>query len=348
MPGAAVDRTAPSPDIELFAQLLPYLCTHGVLEQDEQVVCARLTGGVSNKTVRVARSQPPHLVIKQALPKLRVPVDWFSSPLRIHREFAALQVFAHLLPGQVPQAVFQDHVHHIIAISEIPRPYVNWKTAMMQGDVALPHWQEFGRMLARLHGTTAGNPDFIPQELHDRTYFRSLRLEPYYEYTGTQVRAAQGFLQSLVDETLSHRLSLVHGDYSPKNVLLSGNRLFLLDFEVCHVGDPAFDVGFALTHALSKGHYLAQQRKQFQQAGIQFWQAYREASRNVALGSAMEVRCIRHTLACLLARAAGRSPLEYLDEARKSRQIRAVLSLMDHPPLSVPQLVQAFLSHIDR
>ena len=36
----------------------------------------------------------------------------------------------------------------------------------------------------------------------------------------------------------------------------------------------------------------------------------------------MEPRAVRHTLGCLLARVAGRSPLEYLDEPQRARQVR--------------------------
>ncbi len=336
------------PDIEVFDALVPYLRTHGLLTPGEQVVCERLAGGVSNRTVRIKRTQTPHLVIKQALSKLRVPVDWFSSPQRIHREYAALGVFARLLPGQVPRVLFQDRACHIIVITEIPRPYVNWKVNMMQGNVSVQHWREFGQMLARLHMSTTQPSQTLPRELHDRTYFRSLRLEPYYTYTGTQVPEAQAFLQTLVQETMHQRLCLVHGDYSPKNILLAQNRLWLLDFEVCHVGDPAFDVGFALTHALSKGHYLAAQRWQLQEAGVQFWQAYR-AQRNLCpRDPGLESRCVHHTLACLLARVAGRSPLEYLDDQQQTVQKRVVLALLHDLPLSLPQLITAFLLRIDR
>ncbi len=343
-----MDTESQAPDVEQFDQLLPYLRQHGLLAPDEETSCQRLTGGVSNKTVRVQRAHPPHLVVKQALPKLRVAVDWFSSPLRIHQEYAALGVFARILPQQVPQALFQDRTCHVIVMTEVPGPYVNWKTMMLQGDVQVRYWQEFGRMLARLHNATADDPEAIPRKLHDRTYFRSLRLEPYYDYAGTRIPEAQPFLHALVQETLSQRLSLVHGDYSPKNILIADDRLFLLDFEVCHVGDPAFDVGFALTHALSKGHYLTRQRQRLQQASIQFWQTYRATTGTGAFGSDMEERCIRHTLGCLLARVAGRSPLEYLDEHHRATQMQAVQSLLVQPPCSLLQLIQTFLAYIGR
>ena len=101
----------------------------------------------------------------------------------------------------------------------------------------------------------------------DRSFFESLRLEPYYLYTATQVPAGRDVpATSWSRDTRERRLTLVHGDYSPKNVLVHDDRLILLDHEVIHWGDPAFDVGFALTHLLSKAHHLPTHREAFARA----------------------------------------------------------------------------------
>jgi hypothetical protein len=57
---------------------------------------------------------------------------------------------------------------------------------------------------------------------------------------------------------------------------------------------------------------------------------------------------VRHTLACLLARVAGRSPLEYLDQAERARQRRVVLRLMSHRYQgNVPELVDRFARELN-
>jgi len=45
----------------------------------------------------------------------------------------------------------------------------------------------------------------------------------------------------------------VHGDVQAGNVLLQGDRPRLLDAEIAHVGDAAFDLGSALAHVLVHG-----------------------------------------------------------------------------------------------
>ena len=102
----------------------------------------------------------------------------------------------------------------------------------------------------------------------DRTFFEALRLEPYYRYTALRTPASADFYDALITDTLSHALTLVHGDYSPKNVLVHHDQLVLLDYEVAHWGDPAFDVGFALTHLLSKAHHIAPRRARHAEGSV--------------------------------------------------------------------------------
>ncbi len=166
----------------------------------------------------------------------------------------------------------------------------------------------------------------------DRTFFLNLRVEPYYQYTANRVPAAAAFLGDLVDATLARRLALVHGDFSPKNVLVHAGRLMVIDYEVIHWGDPAFDLGFALTHLLSKAHHICDRRADFGQAAKTFFRVYLETLGHLPWVEDLEPHAVRHTLGCLIARAEGRSPLEYLDRTERERQRNAVLDLISNPP----------------
>lgn len=315
-------------NIEDHERLLPYLIRKGVLTDPEATRCQNLKGGVSNRTVLVMRATGTNLVVKQALRKLRVQADWFSAPERIHREYLALGVYRRLLPGQAPRPVFQDLKRHVIGMEEVPSPHENWKERMLAGKADAGMWSRFGNMLAQVHTTTNRSLAELPEALRDRSFFETLRLEPYYLYTGTQLPAAESFLTDLAEETRAQAAALVHGDYSPKNVLLQGPTMHLLDYEVCHVGDPAFDVGFALAHALSKAHKLAGQRLAYLDAASKFWSSYESDVRSALADDSLSERASRHLLACLLARAVGRSPLEYLSGGERKRQVQACLPLL--------------------
>jgi len=298
-------------DIEKPRALVSYLKATGRGGEDEEPVVHVLTGGVSNRTVLVKRHQTGEAwVVKQALPKLRVAVDWFSDPKRVHREALGLRWLEALAPPDtITPLLFEDRDNHLLAMKAVPEPHENWKTMLLDGRLENDHVKQFGRLLGAVHRGGYERREEAEPVFRDRSVFESLRLEPYYGYAAERVPEASRFLRALVDETRSRRDTLVHGDYSPKNVLVREERLILLDHEVIHFGEPAFDLGFGLTHFLSKAHHLPEKRSAFAEAARLYWSVYRDEVGFLPWVEGLEQRAVRHTLGCLLARVAGRSPL---------------------------------------
>ena len=332
-------------DIEDPAMLLTYLKDRDKLSSSETPTFITLDGGVSNRTVWVKREQAKDWILKQALEKLRVKVDWFSAPDRIHREAAGLRWLTQIIPDHVPEFIFEDHDDHILAMSAIPQPHENWKTILLKGQTQVKYATSFGELLAKIHNAVDDYPS-IATEFEDTKFFEELRLEPYYSYTASQVPSAETMLRQLIDDTRQRQLALVHGDYSPKNVLVYNESLYILDYEVIHFGDPAFDVGFSLTHFLSKAHYLHEHRQAFIEIARVYWQAY-YATLSPRLSKSIQAYVVRHTLACLLARVAGRSPLEYLDQAHRQRQQSIVIDLISDNIEIVSDLFEAFTERLN-
>jgi len=327
-------------NIEDHAALLRYLRDNGWAAADETPAFGALTGGVSNRTVWVRRDRGEDWVIKQALAKLRVQVDWFSAPERIQREAAGMRWLGKIIPEHVPTLIFEDCRNHILAMTAIPQPHYNWKAALLDGCAEVRYARSFGRLLAMIHRASERYPE-IEREFDERRYFEELRLEPYYGYAASQVPAASAYLKQLISDTRRRRFALTHGDYSPKNVLIRHDRLIILDFEVIHFGDPAFDIGFSLTHFLSKAHHLPANRSAFLELAREFWRFY-ASDLSPTLRRRLGDFAVKHTLACLLARVAGRSPLEYLDAAARERQRRIALDLMAEDIGDAPELIDAF------
>lgn len=327
--------------------LAAYLVERGLLGAAETPEVRTLAGGVSNRTVLVVRSDGSAWVAKQALHRLRVQAEWWCSPQRIHREAGGLRVLNELLPpGTTPLFVYEDHTAHVLVMTAVPQPHTNWKESLLAGQVEKTHITQFGTLLGTMHREGYQRRETISQAFGDTTYFETLRLEPYYRYAATQVPQAASFYAELIDATTQRRLTLVHGDYSPKNVLVHHEGLVLLDYEVIHYGDPAFDLGFGLTHLLSKAHHLPLYRAQLAQAARQFWSHYAATLGDVPWQAALEPMAVRHSLGCLLARVDGRSPLEYLSRPERARQRAAVVALMARPPETIDELVRQFLEGI--
>ena len=332
-------------DIEEFDALRLYLAQFPGM--GTPVSFKKLAGGVSNRVVQVTWADGRSWVLKQALSKLRVAVDWFSSPERILVEGKALRWLNRLAPpGTTPAFRFEDPANHLMAMEAIPEDHENWKSVLLSGRVVTDHFEQFGFLLGTIHRKSVEFGPEVCTAFADTSYFESLRLEPYYLYTAERVPGAGDFLRALSEETKRHKLSLVHGDFSPKNALLYRGKLVLLDYEVVHYGDPAFDVGFALTHFLSKANHMIEKRDRLTTAAAQFWRVY---FKEVApLGwDALEPRIVRHILGCLLARVAGKSPLEYLTADEAARQRSLTLLLMKNPPNKVEDLIDEFAEKIE-
>jgi tRNA A-37 threonylcarbamoyl transferase component Bud32 len=334
-------------DIEDFQALENYLRGHGYAGRRETIACERLTGGVSNKTVKVTLQSGTAWVLKQALQKLRVSGDWFSDPRRIQVETNGLRWLNRIAPcGATPAFLWEDRENYLMAMELIPHGHENWKSLLLAGKINTTHFEQFGALLGTIHRRSAEIAEQVYPVFESTVYFETLRLGPYYVYTAEKIAAAAGFLNTLVEETGANRLSLVHGDFSPKNTLVYQGRLIILDYEVIHFGDPAFDLGFALTHFLSKAHHLPEHRDVLVNAAQFFYRAYYEEISTMSWACDVEARAVRHTLACLLARVAGKSPLEYLSREESARQLGAVLTMMAAPPCSIANLVDEFIRKI--
>jgi tRNA A-37 threonylcarbamoyl transferase component Bud32 len=329
-------------DIERHDALIAYLRAAGHIPAAEVPRFTTLPGGVSSRTVLVERPGGRDWVIKQSLPKLRVEVDWYSDPLRIHHEASGIRWLRELIPLCVPELVFEDREHHLLAMDAVPQPHANWKAMLLSGNIEVEQVRQFGELLAGIHRRASERRTEIVSVFDDRSVFESLRLEPYYIYTAAQVPEARSFMGQLVDSVRNRRLTLVHGDYSPKNILVHAGRLILLDHEVIHFGDPAFDLGFSLAHFLSKAHHLKPHRGEFAAAASAYWERYRRTLGDPEWAADLEEHAVRNTLGCLLARVAGRSPLEYLSRVERDRQREVVLLLMHDTPCSMAELVEAF------
>ena len=334
-------------DIEDPGQLQNYLLETGRIEAGENTEFTRLTGGVSCSTVLVRRQNGPSFVIKQALRRLRVATRWVSSPERSHREAMGIEWLNRLTPDKsIPALLFEDRENHVLAMAAVPSPHDNWKSLLLAGTLLEDHARQFGSLLGAIHANAYRQSEEIEPVFRDYSFIETLRLEPYYAFTRSQVEEAAGFLDDLLAETRANRMTLVHGDYSPKNVLVHQGRLILLDHETIHWGDPMFDLGFSLTHFLSKANHDPGRKSGFARLALVHWQTYRERVGDSFWDQDCEARAVRHTLGCLLARVMGRSPLEYLDSGQQDRQRECVIGLMRKAPDSVPVLIRSFIAKL--
>ncbi|MDE3195497.1 MAG: phosphotransferase, partial [Acidobacteriota bacterium] len=121
-------------------------------------------------------------------------------------------------------------------------------------------------------------------------------------------------------------VSVVHGDWSPKNLLAADGEMWAIDWEVVHFGDPGFDAGFLLNHLVLKSIAMPERRTGFEGLARVFLEALAAELGDDADG--VIASAFEHLPALLLARADGKSPAEYLDEAGRERARAVSRSLM--------------------
>ena len=320
-----------------------YLVARGRAAPGEPIAVRELTGGVSNAVLLVELPDcGERFVLKQARGQLRVKEEWLCPIERIWREVETLRICGELLgmPNSerriqnaeasqpcVPEVLWEDRENYCFAMTAAPPEHRTWKELLLAGELADSANIAIacGRMLATLHGASWGNAD-IAAQLDDRTYFDQLRIDPYYRQIAKVHSDLAPPIQQLIDSVWSHRLCLVHGDFSPKNLLVWKGRIMLIDCEVGHYGDPAFDLGFFLTHLVLKAIWSGPRRSHYMDVATIFCNEYWKNLGGFVSDSELtplKSRAIFNLAGCLLARVDGKSPVDYLTPLQRER-VRAL------------------------
>jgi aminoglycoside phosphotransferase (APT) family kinase protein len=291
-----------------------------------------LTGGVSSIVVRVVTHEGA-FVIKQALPQLRVEATWYSRPERSGIEARCALALAELVPGSVPEVVAVVADRSAFVMRSAPAGTETWKDRLLRGEVSLPIAAAVGRMLGRIHAASAMRAD-LARAFADTSFFDELRIDPYLRYVAARTPDLAPALDAIAAELLATGACLVHGDFSPKNLLVPPDGgVLLVDHEVAHWGHPAFDVSFVTNHLCLKAIRFRAEGRADAYLGVAatVLDAYAGEARHLELGVG---RFASRTIgALLLARVDGKSPVEYLTDER-DRALARVLGrdvLLDPP-----------------
>jgi 5-methylthioribose kinase len=304
----------------------------GLAAPDEEVRAVPLTGGVSSGIYRVDLRGGRYCV-KQALPKLKVAKDWMVPVERVLAEIGYLRTVAAIVPGHVPQVLGEDAGSKSFVMAFLGAEYRNWKAELLAGRIDVQTARATGDILGRIHAATADDPRLAVQFANDAN-FHALRLEPYLVEAAREHPDVAEHLRRIVERTASTRRVLVHGDVSPKNILLGPAGPVLLDAECAWFGDPAFDLAFCLNHFLLKAAHLPRHTAGLMDSLRAFLQAYWPHVRWEP-AAALEQRVATLLPGLTLARIDGKSPVEYLGEAQRQAVRSAALALLREPPSSL-------------
>lgn len=297
-----------------------FLVERGVFEQPEGLEVVELTGGIS-ATVLAVRGEGKRVVVKQALARFRVEDEWVVPQDRVLAEARALELMAELAPGSVPRVLDLDPEAFTLVIDEAPSGWRPWKALLLEGTADASVATRLGELLAILHSADA--------DIGSAESFDAQRVDPYLRTIERRHPALAAQIATYVERLLATTTCVVHGDYSPKNVLVGDEGLWVIDWEIVHRGDPAFDLAFMLNHLLLKTIHRPQAREGYEQCGLAFVVAY---------GRPVDLTYVLGLVGCLmLARVDGKSPAEYLTEPERETARAAGIALLSDPPNSLAE-----------
>jgi tRNA A-37 threonylcarbamoyl transferase component Bud32 len=319
-----------------------YLVGRGLLPDDSGAPVPRvpvpkvigLGGGVSS-VVLLVEAGDTRVVVKQPRRRLLVKEEWLANPMRALTEARALTLVHETTPEAVPPLLDVDASAHAITMAAAPLTWQPWKDLLLDGVADPAVARRLGLLLGAWHFSTSQHRDELA-ELEDLEVFDQLRIDPYHRTVAARHPALARQVATAAASLLASpaRRCLVHGDFSPKNVLLGEEGLWVIDFEVAHVGNPVFDLAFLTTHLVLKSLHRPGDSELYRACAADFLDSYREVAgpglvpSNKSLG--LQVGCL------LLARVDGKSPAEYLtpEEQIAARELGARLVLEPEQPLS--------------
>ncbi len=332
-------RAAPAETDPPSAQeeMVRLLCNMEIVGAHTPAILSRLPGGVSSEIYRVDLPGKS-LCVKRALGRLRVAADWQVPVERNRWEVEWMRVAAAIVPGAVPAILGEDRAAGCFAMAYLPPDtHPVWKDLLRTGIIDTATATAVGDVIGRIHATTADRTDLAARFPTD-ALFHALRLEPYLAATARAHPELAPRLDALLATTQDTKRVLVHGDFSPKNLLIGPAGPVILDAECAWYGDPGFDLAFVLNHLLLKGAWQPQWRARYVDAFDALAASYL-AHVHWEAPAACEARAAALLPGLMLARIDGKSPVEYLTgEPQKDAVRRFAQTLLREPVANLGEI----------
>jgi 5-methylthioribose kinase len=313
--------------------VITYLNERGLISGN--AIVEVLTGGVSCVVLAV-ESAERELVVKQALPELKTKAKWVADQRRAIVEAEAMQVYQAITPDSVPELIDCDEANFTLTMSRLPRSCTNWKVDLLEGRIHPEMGDRLGRVLATWHNATAANSG-IKAKFMEGELFEQLRVGPFYRAVAGKNENLQQIISTLIDEITTEKIALVHGDFSPKNILANSEQSpVVLDFEVAHTGNPVFDLAFLSAHLLCKivATDVQSDKELLATTANGFFDSYQQCSR-VSINENLS----KHISLIALARVEGISPVNYLSAEQSERLVKLTKATLLGSNMSLTELI---------
>ncbi|MBF95838.1 MAG: Methylthioribose kinase [Alphaproteobacteria bacterium MarineAlpha9_Bin4] len=287
----------------------------GLLSDNQKYKSKKITDGVSSDIWYVKTSNNEYC-IKRALPKLTVKEDWFAPVDRNNFEAKYFRNCKKIVPQSFPTLLGHDKKKFILAMEWFNNnKFVVWKKKLLKKSISIKDGKRVGSLLGTIHSYYYKKKKFEKIFTNDKTFY-DIRIEPYLIFTSKLYPELRSQYKRILKFLTQNKTTVIHGDFSPKNILIGKNYPIILDAETACWGNPIFDVAFFNNHIILKSILNRTIRKSYLKLSKEFIESYLAQFPIINNKNNLEKFIILQAL-LILARVDGKSPVEYLKSKNK-------------------------------
>jgi 5-methylthioribose kinase len=329
------------PTAESLAALLR---SAGLIGAADSIRLEEAGDGNINWVRRVRVDGGRSFVVKHAGDTLERFPEYAADPIRLRFEAEYMAVARRCdRDGVLPRLLHFEPAASLLVLEDLGAA-ARMDAALLRGDIIEAPLATLATFLGRVHAATAGDAlqgrfeNAQMRRLHgDHIFHLPFRrndfpLAPSLRATAASIwndAELRGLADAAYARYLEPRGALVHADVQGSNILLTRTGPKLLDAEIAHIGDPAFDVGTLLAHvllpAVARGNDQTVHR-----TGAALWHAYAEAHAN---GGPAFADAARYAGIEMLRRTIGAARVTAAADAEAALAILArAVEWIRHPP----------------
>jgi 5-methylthioribose kinase len=241
------------------------------------VISVEVFGEGKINSVHGVRGSAGSIVLKQAMPWIRVLPDWELTVDRVDQEARFLREWAVCNRGFVPELYAFDADQHVLAMEHLDG-HVLWREALHGGEVNQVVARQAGAMVARsafatsiftlsadehalaaAQSSTAAMEAMMREVVFDIPFSDDPRntQDPHLAAWRARVQsdpAAQAAVATLRWCSATRREALLHGDLHTGSIMVRHDELRVIDGEFSRYGPVAWDLGALWGHLVLARH----------------------------------------------------------------------------------------------
>ena len=290
------------------------------INQEKIIQYKKLTGGVSSEVYYI-KTNKNNYCIKRSLKRLLVKKKWIVNTNRIKFEYLWLKHCQNILKRNIPNTYEYNNKKKYIVMEYLKNSrFKTLKQLYFNKIININTIKLISKHLYKIH---SNSNNYKTKETFEGNYknFYDLRLDPYFNEVGRVYPKYKEYIKKINENYIKNSNTLVHGDFSPKNILVGKNKIIYLDAECCNFGDPVFDLVFFTNHLLIKSIFFKDKSQEFIKLYFYFYKEYLN-NLSVKNFNSYVNRIIKMTPIMLLSRVDGKSPVEYINKEKIKNIIR--------------------------